>query len=371
MTARDLPHQARQLKDWVVNQALPEWAARGQLSDNSWVEHLHLDGSPDMSAERRWRVLARQAYVYAEVTRLGWFDGADIAQRTFKQMRDIGFVGRVTMDDVVTERRRDFYDHAFFLLASASLYRLTQEQTYLDSAEFILDTLDADFEHPAGGWVETPRGKLPRRQNPHMHLFEASLYLYGHTQNARHLHYAERVFELFKAHFFDANHAVIREFFDNDWTPVEGALGETAEPGHAMEWVWLLSQFEAASGQDTAHYRRALYTNALRGGNVFLNDEEDVRGTLRRATKRLWVQTEVIKAHLAQAANGVDGARERAAETMAALQGTYLNPDGTWNDQLSEDGTMIATTIPVSTMYHIVCMITESCRVAGVDYAAS
>ena len=290
---KPLNQSAQKIRQWVIEKALPFWAERAQHQSGRWVEHLHLDGTPDLLAELRWRVLARQIYVYAEATRWNWYDGTQIARQTYEHMRETGYVQRVKADGTVTERRRDLYDHAFFLLASTSLYRLTKEPQYLKAIDEICDSLDFEFIHPAGGWNETPRGALPRRQNPHMHLLEAFLYLYNETRDARHLGYAEEIIELFKTRFFDPKHHIIREFFNEDWSYAHGDLGKTAEPGHAMEWIWLLFRYEFSSGRDTKYWREALYDNALKQRGYFLNDEESVTGDIRRETRRLWVQTEV------------------------------------------------------------------------------
>ncbi len=359
-----LEQSSARLKAWVIDRALPLWAVRGQRGDGSWVEHLHLDGTPDLAAERRWRVLARQIYVYAEAARLGWYDGEDIARRTYEHMRKAGYVQRVTSAGQVTERRRDLYDHAFYLLASAALYRLTGEAQYLSASDDILETLDIEFAHENGGWRETPRGLLPRRQNPHMHLLEASLYLFSETRKTKHLSYAKRVYGLFAAHFFDPAHHTIREFFDDDWSILKGKKGRTTEPGHAMEWVWLLHQFEKQSGTSTRGYRHKLYNHAIAGRGWFLNDEEDVSGTIHRESKRLWVQTEVIKAHLAMAERGVPGSADMAAAMIDGLFETHLKPDGTWVDQVNACGAAMAATIPVSTFYHILCMAAEAKRIS-------
>jgi len=186
-------------------------------------------------------------------------------------------------------------------------------------------------------------------------LFEASLFLHGVTQNPNHLRYAQAVFPLFGTHFFDSG--TISEFFNADWTLKSGAEGQTSEPGHAVEWVWLLGQFANATGLNVRRYQSALYSKALRARDCFLNDEESKTGDTRRETKRLWVQTEVIKAHLAMAELKVPGSREMAAATIDALFPTYLTTEGLWNDQINACGANIARTIPVSTFYHILCMV--------------
>ena len=355
---------ANRMTEWVQAKALPVWAERAQFDDGSWVEHLKLDGQPDLGAERRWRVLARQIYVYAKASDLGWFDGKDIAIKTYEKMREVGYVHRVGMDGQLNNAMRDFYDHAFYILAASSLYAMTGEQNYLDEAESLLDWVDGTLSHPKTGWKESDQAGLKdqRRQNPHMHLLEASLFLHGITGSDKHLTYARKVYSLFKKYFFDAG--VVSEFFDPDWTLTKGAYGQTVEPGHGVEWVWLLGQYEKATGSDVRSYQSALYARAQLGRDLFLNDEEDKSGETRRETKRLWVQTEVIKAHLAMAERKTPGSRDMAAATIDALFPTYLTEDGLWNDQINACGANIAKTIPVSTFYHILCMASEAERIA-------
>lgn len=359
-----LQHSSSRLRQWCVDHALPVWANSAQNTDGSWVEHLHLDGTADHAVERRWRVLARQVYVYAKASSLGWFDGLSIAVSTYEKMTETGFVHRVNADGEITDPMRDLYDHAFYILAASSLYALTAERKYLEAAESLLDWIDTALTHPLGGWRETDQvdDDAPRRQNPHMHLLEASLFLHIVTKDAKHLRYAKTIFELFETHVFDDG--TISEFFDANWTLESGAKGQTSEPGHAVEWVWLLGQYAKATGHNVRDYQSALYSKALRGRGWFLNDEEDKSGDTRRESKRLWVQTEVIKAHLAMAEAGTPGTRDMAAATIDALFPTYLTAEGLWSDQINTCGTNMAQTIPVSTFYHILCMAAESERIA-------
>jgi len=360
-----LTQSSARLRDWCRLRALPYWVDHAHKPDQSWVEHLQLDGFPDLAAERRWRVLARQVYVYAKASSLGWYDGREIAVSTYAKMKAVGYVHRVSAEGDITNPMRDLYDHAFYILAASSLYALTKETRYLEDAEELFVWIDQNLAHPKGGWKESNQAELhsPRRQNPHMHLLEASLFLHGVTKEPKHLSYAQKVFALFESHFYDAG--TVSEFFDANWKVESGAKGQTAEPGHAVEWIWLLGQYNQATGTDVSAYQAELYRKAQHGRRWFLNDEEDKAGKIRRNTKRLWVQTEVIKAHLAMAERGVDGARDMAAAVIDALFPTYLTYDGLWNDQIDGEGGHIAKTIPVSTFYHILCMAAESERIAG------
>ena len=358
VTKDALAHQAARLRDWV-SACLPVWAERARLPDGSWVEHLHLNGTPDVAAERRWRVMARQATAYAQATQAGWFDGDAIARETFDVLWDQGFTGthivhRILPDGTVSDARDDLYDHAFALLACARLFGLTAQPDYLRKADRVLCYVESQ-QHPAGGFSEGSISPLPRRQNPHMHLLEASLALFEASGDAAHLALAREVMALFEAHVLDTD--IVREFFTQDWG-LDPKRGDVVEPGHAVEWVWLLDQYDRATGADNGDARRALYTRALHQRPLFLFDEERADGETVRETSRLWVQTETLKAHLAM------GERDRAAALIDAMLGTSLRPDGTWWDQLNRCGANVATTIPVSTLYHIVLAAVEAERVA-------
>lgn len=356
--------QARGLETWLREKALPYWAENGRDARGGWYEHLLLDGSPDPDAIRRLRVQARQVYVYALADKMGWYDGREIVESSFAFMRDYGFekggkpgfIHLLKPDYNVHNPKRDLYDHAFYLLASL----WAGQPDMIDKIQSFIATLAS----PQGGWAEGAPATLPRRQNPHMHMFEAALHGYDITGEAHWVERAKGIFELFKTRFFDPQYHIVREFFDADWTVSDGALGETAEPGHAVEWVWLLWMFERRTDIDTSDYARKLYDKALENGNRFLNDEEDITGAPRRETKRLWVQTELIKAHLAQTERGDKSARDKAANIIAKFRNTYLKESGTWVDQIDATGTPIADTIPTSTFYHIICMIYEAQRVA-------
>ncbi|WP_371397188.1 AGE family epimerase/isomerase [Fretibacter rubidus] len=361
------------LLSWLRDAALPFWAEMAIDSKGGFFEDLALDGTPNTDAVRRVRVQARQIFVYANAHKAGWYDSTAILDRLYDFLMTYGyrpdgaagFVHRIGPDYTVTDAKRDLYDHAFYLLACASLMGC-DGATKHDEAAALTDTLLDFIDVEMGactGWTEGVPAVLPRRQNPHMHLFETSMALYDVTGESRFMDRAARIYRLFTDHFFDADNHIIREFFDNDWTYADGALGQTAEPGHACEWVWLLGQYEARSGVDTRCYADALYARAFENGGVFLNDEEDVNDAVRRDTKRLWVQTEVIRAHLAQMEYGNKDAQDKAVAAMAAFRESYLNPNGTWNDQFDGAGGMIATTIPTSTFYHIYGMITEAVRI--------
>ena len=346
---------------------LKRWAERAQRPGGDWVEHLHLDGTADDSAERRWRILARQAVAYAHAAHLGWYsDGEEIARRTFDAYWAEGWTGThmvhcILPDGTVSDPRADLYDHAFALLACARMLQLTGELLYRDRAKLIRGWIETQRD-PHGGWAEGDVKPVPRRQNPHMHLLEASLALYEATGKAEDLDIAREVISLFDRHFLRGD--VIGEFFNADWT-LHPECGHVVEPGHAVEWIWLLTRFDTLTGGDHSLACHALYDRAFRNRLVDLYDEEDADGEIVRQTTRTWVMTEAVKSHLAMAERGHPGAADMAAATISSMMGPVLTPDGLWVDQRNACGAPVAETIPVSTLYHIVGMAIEAERVAS------
>ena len=350
-----LPHAWTRLRDWIAGAALPFWAGIQEPS-GAWPEALHLDGAPDRGRVRRHRVQARQVITYALATRRGWHDGDDVIRATVDHMwragrseEPPGLAHRLHADGTVADARRDLYDHAFYLLALGWAEAVVggQERRIADTVAF-LDSL----AHPSGGFREGEPARLPRRQNPHMHLFEATLALSELGVPGDWRARADRLHALFGAHVFDPRLKAVREFFDAGWAWDGGTL----EPGHACEWVWLLAEYEALTDADTRARRDALYQTALLSGAVWLLDEVDHEGEAVRETSRLWVQCELVKAHLAQSRDGVPGARGMAAAAVHGLLDGWLEPRGTWVDQRGACGQRVSRDIPTSTFYHIAVM---------------
>lgn len=367
-----LAQQVLSLKTWLTDTALPVWAETAIDTRGGWYEHLALDGTPNRDVIRRLRVQARQIYVYALAEKMGWYPGRAIVENTFNFMcaqglgqgGQPGFIHLLQPDYSVNDPRRDLYDHAFYLLAALWADRACDVAGARDIAQQMLAFIDAALASPHGGWVEGIPATQPRRQNPHMHVFEASLHGYDLTGDKAWLDRADKIYALFETHFFDHTHHIIREFFEDDWTIAKGSLGATVEPGHAAEWVWLLWMYETRRGIDTSEYADKLYTKFLQDRPGFLNDEEDISGEVRRDTKRLWVQTELIKAHLAQIERGA-ASPDAAVKAIQSFRDTYLRDDGLWTDQIDSTGNPCAVTVPTSTFYHIICMIFEALRVSG------
>ena len=369
---------AQSLRRWAVEKALPLWSTNGfDKKRGGFHERLNPDGSPDLSANRRLRVQARQVYVFAQAADLGWFPGArnlaiDGAAYMIERYRAAdgkpGYVSALAPDKSVANALRDTYDHMFVLLALAWAAKVSNDAQMRARLDETLAFVDEHLTAGDGSFVEGLPASLPRRQNPHMHAFEAMLALHETIAHPQAMARAARLLSLMKEKFFDARTSTIGEYFTDAWTKAPGADGDLIEPGHLVEWAWLLRQHERINKSPPAALSTALLQSALQWTDAktgFLIDEADRNGAARRTSRRTWPQTELAKAWIAEAEIGKPGAAEKAAHVLQALRDHYLDRPvvGGWTDQFDADGQPLTTHMPASTLYHVFCAITEADRV--------
>lgn len=364
---------AKRLESWIRDQALPLWSQQGINPNNGAnYERFTADGKVDLESTTRARVQARQAFFFTVASVRGWSqDAGDIAkgllaftQAHARHESGKGYIHLFDKNYAVVDTKQDLYDHAFFVLANAWAYRAFGDRVYLDEAEALIAHLDAQFLSVYGGWTEGDYDYACRRQNPHMHLFEAILALYDATGDAKWLARAAEIFGLFQAHFFDAEKGVLFEFFGEDWTRLPDTKGETVEPGHMMEWVWLLDWYGQRVGRDVSAYTKALYENALARGMApsgLLYDAIYSDGRVMDPNKRCWGITELIKASLVQIRAGNNEAEAVAIKAIDDLFTYYLcSPTaGSYVDQRGANDEITVDVAPASTLYHLVVAATE------------
>lgn len=362
----------------MIDQAFPMWSTTGwDAVTGGFVERLDAHGGADLAAPRRVRVQARQIYCFAKAAHFGWFpEGAAIARKGLDYLlakakspdSKPGFVHVLAPDGSVLNPLRDTYDHAFVLLALATVYQLDRDVKVHAEIDSVVHFIDTQLRSPDGGYVEGIPAAMPRRQNPQMHMFEAFIAAFDATHDPAFQQRAGDIFGLFVSNLFDAQKGVLGEYFEQDWSRIEPVC---VEPGHQAEWVWLLKQFERITGCPTGKYRAPLLETALRyrDASGCLIDEGDVQGNVVKASRRLWPQTEIIKAWLAQAESGVAGAEDQARAALARLDKHYLQHPvkGGWYDQFDAEGHSLVETIPASSFYHILCAVAEADRVLGPD----
>jgi mannose/cellobiose epimerase-like protein (N-acyl-D-glucosamine 2-epimerase family) len=378
MTGRLKPAAAA-LLDWATKAALPLWATAGfDFEHGRFEERLTLDARVLPDVPLRLISQARQIYAYALAAKRGWSVGAGllVEQAYTSMVRDYregqhGWIFSIRRDGAVADSRRDLYSHAFALLAIASYVETTGKRQALTLADETLAFIERHMTAPQGGGFveELPSTGGVRRQNPHMHLFEAMLALWECSGDAGYLARAAELFDLFASRFFRAHCGVLCEYFTTALAPVEGVAGELVEPGHHYEWIWLLRRFERASSQSVQCFVDPLYRHADSYGydrNGLIVDEVLADGSQHARSHRTWPITEAIKANVVEAERGRAGAERRAAALAETLLRRFLvsDPAGGWIDRLDEDGRPATDFMPASTFYHAICAIDELGRFA-------
>jgi mannose/cellobiose epimerase-like protein (N-acyl-D-glucosamine 2-epimerase family) len=365
------------LKTLMVDHSLPLWSREGwDPATGGFVERFDAGGRADYQAPRRVRVQARQVYCFAKAAQLGWYpQGREVAMKGLEYLlakakspdSRPGFVHLIDPDGCALDLTRDTYDHAFVLLALATVYQLSRDAQVGDEIKSLVAFLDTGLRSPHGGFLEGIPATLPRRQNPQMHLFEALIATFDATGDPVYQNRAGDLFGLFIANLYDSRRQVLGEYFEDDWSRIEPAI---VEPGHQAEWVWLLKGFERITGCPTGSHRSQLLASALRyrdNATGCLFDEGDADGNIRKFTRRLWPQTEIAKAFIAQAEAGEPGAADEARKSLDRLYQHYLRHPvpGGWYDQFDHDGRSLIDFIPASSFYHILCAVSEAERVLG------
>lgn len=344
------------VRRWLTAQAMPLWSEHGvdPAGLGAWEALTH-DGTPIRTRNKRMRIHPRQAQVFAAAARqLATPALAEKARCLFRfglSRADTGS-GRLptvtTPDGTAQEYPHELYDLAFFILAAAELTRIDPDRAdRLDDLKPSLNALSEDR-----GWAENAARRLPRRQNPHMHLFEAATEAFEVTRDPYWRHVAQKCLSLFQTVFLQPDGQVL-EYFTADWTPVKD--GQTIEPGHIAEWVWLIHRYETVMQTETGIDLCVLFRALLKG--------RDQDGLLRDTlcplaeTRRLWPQTEFLRASLAMTKRGRNLPDAARPDTIAeAIFDQYLDTPvaGGWYDKRAcKSRAVMSTDMPSSSLYHL------------------
>lgn len=343
---------------WLFDHAFPLWADRGVDENGRFFELLDFEGRPVTGARRRTRVQARQIYVFCEAAALGWERGRAVAQAGLEGMiatcrRDDGLWVAATDDaGAVLDPTPDLYDMAFVMFSLAAAHRVLGDPRAKPLALETLAKIEATMAAPHGGWQEALPPRLPRRQNPHMHLLEAMLAWQATAPDPAFEAAARVSLNLCRTRFLIDG--AIHEYFTQDWA-LDPATGHILEPGHFEEWAWLLSQAKDA-GLDTAEAAEGLHRRAVAQGlkNGFMIREIDASGAPIDAGRRLWCQTEAIRSALLFEDPG-------AVDLIDVTFDTHLatTVPGLWVDSYDAEGRSHDQSVPASSLYHLMTAFIE------------
>lgn len=360
------------IRRWMFQVALPLWADVGyDRKAGRFEEILDDSGRPVDIGLHRTRVIGRQTYVFSHAAILGWKSGADLSGEGARQLDDLyqgpdkGWPRTTDRTGNVLDAIPDLYDLAFVLFGYAWRHRAAGDAASLAGAHRVMDFIDMHMRAEVGFWHELPPVGW-RLQNPHMHLLEASIAAYEASGDPRFLSTAREIVQLFRSHLFDGR--TLAEKFDASWNRAQGDDDQLVEPGHQLEWAWILVQYSRLTGEETIELAEALvdfaetYGVDHSTGRTLQIVRDD--GTPVDAGSRVWPNTERIKAHLALfEATGKDP-RAGVAQSAHLLLDQYLHPaiPGLWTERFTADGRPDAVNSPASSLYHIFLAFTEVLR---------
>lgn len=269
----------------------------------------------------------------------------------------------------------DLYALCFVIFSFSHYGRATADERARQLALSTIELIDTRFRMEGrAGFAEALDASfnpLPqmRRQNPHMHLLEACLFAYESFGDAVFLTIADEMVGLFYNYFFDAKDCALGEFFTDDLLP-HPEEGRRVEPGHYFEWVWLLKQHAALTGDKSRHDETCLqllnWANThgwdTRYGGIY--DVLDPDGTVLVDTKRLWPFTEALKANsmMLDSVPDKEPIKQRIAEMVDVFRRQYMQERGFWVEWLSRDLTPQSDYMPGTTPYHVYLGIMETRR---------
>jgi mannose/cellobiose epimerase-like protein (N-acyl-D-glucosamine 2-epimerase family) len=371
------PQRARQ---WMFDVAFPLWAERGFDSiRGGFVERMNLDTLQSESPFKRVRVQARQIYVFSHAHQMGWTGpgleraaaGLGFLQKGWMPGR--GWARVLSPDGDIIDPALDLYDQAFAMFALGWFHAASGDPQAARMARATLEAVRKHLRHPSGeGYLYALPPTGPLKQNPHMHMLEAMIVLARATGDEIYFQEARQLAGLFRQRFYDAPSGTLAEYYDDDWKRAPGAVGKITEPGHQLEWAWLLHKYSCLTGDDFSVEAKGLYNFAERHGfdqaSGLAWDEVRVDGVVLKASSRLWPQTEALKANLAMLETSGHDTRRRILDTVHNIFTRYLDKPGPgmWLDHFEADGTLKATNIPASSLYHIVLAFSELMRVEAI-----
>jgi mannose/cellobiose epimerase-like protein (N-acyl-D-glucosamine 2-epimerase family) len=361
--------------NWLRNHAWPLWLDHGvDWQRRAFHESLDPATLQCPADFRRLRVAARQTYVFSMAARYGVRRareavvlGLDFLQGSAR-LADGGFAWRFDLDNRPIDLTRDLYDHAFVLLAFAAAAEVVGADRLRPHAVALADYIASHFAHPAGGYRDSIPDTEPRRQNPHMHLFEALLAASDAFRNDIFFDRAREIADLFLNRLFQATEGALPEYFDDALMPRREAGRFLVEPGHHYEWIGLLDWYarsasaigvpvhpDLTSAADSLFEFANLY--GVHRGHGFVANSIWSDGTTADGGFRLWPQTERLRA--------VAGRQPSAMGALMVLNPLFVGVrPGLWIERMDADGQGIPDAAPATSLYHLTAAFTDSGVVA-------
>lgn len=359
---------------------VPRWFREFSNPEGGFHERLDQSGMPIEDIPRRLLTQCRQIMVYSiyhirnpnDQIAAKLHEAFQFIIKNYSSHTSGGFHFSINSSGGIQDSKYDLYGHAFVILACAAYYNAFHNAEALKVAKNTLTFIKSRFQlKTAPGLTEALDENLQpipgiRRQNPHMHLMEACIYMFEACGDPEYLKVADDMLALFYSHLcIDGS---IREFFDDQLIPHK-ETGSIVEAGHHAEWVWLLARYQEIKGCSLPKAVDTMATlfswvanhgfDGVRGG---IYNSQNTQGNPVDKDKRIWPVFEALRASavmLHHAPN--DNLAMSVARRAIGLIGNYVGHDGAWVEMM--DGAMSEKSDyrPGTTPYHIYLPLLETC----------
>jgi mannose/cellobiose epimerase-like protein (N-acyl-D-glucosamine 2-epimerase family) len=363
------------LRAWLIEDSLPIWADIGvDRKRGGFVEAIGQNGHA-IERPRRARVVGRQVYSFHVSGKCGWLDeaanvthhGANALYRHCSHPDGLVFPV-ISADGRILDRSFDLYDHAFVLLALASL---AESEPQASNAAIRMITAMERFRRRSGGWTATSPVSEALLSNPHMHMLEACL-AFERLPNCNSIwsKLSNEIVGLALKSLINPTSGALHEFCSLDFGIISDPSLFQIEPGHQFEWAWLLRSWNARVNDPVVEQAAARLVTIAETYGVdnrgIVIDGLDANLSPVAKSARLWPQTERLKANVQAAALSSGVARRvavaRATQAIEAISCfTATAGRGLWFDRIDHAARCVDAPAPASTLYHIVCAI-EYCE---------
>ncbi len=370
----------RSLKNRLLLRWVPKWY--GAFSDpaGGFYERLGKGFKPVFTGQRRLVTQCRQLSIYSHAS---YIQNKALFKNIKAQFEfilahyhdpDTG-LWYFSLEDngAIKDRTCDLYALSFVIFSFSHYYRATGDERARTAARQVLELIDTRFrleELPGFAEALDMRGRpLPqmRRQNPHMHLFEACLFASEVWGDEIYEKMADEMVVLFRTYFFNAQEQTLTEFFSDALHP-HFEQGDRLEPGHYFEWVWLLKKHAEHKNDPALHDGTCAvlldWANRYGWDDVYggIYDTLSPKGAVLADTKRIWPFCEALKANalMLNAARDRQAIKDRVSDMVDVFESKYMQERGFWTEWLTRDLTPAADYMPGTTPYHVYFGIMET-----------
>lgn len=352
-----LTSEAKRAERWLLEQAFPLWLTKGvDWEHGGFFEDLDSAGKAN-AKNKRIRSVCRQIYVACVAHELksplalASIEHGLSFLESFARSADGGYYSTFDPHGAPLSQDIDTYDLSFVLFAFAHVYKQLRLDKARHSALELLAFIQQHLAHDKGGFREGIPSRHPRRQNPHMHLFEACLEWIPFDETGAFRRQAFLLKELFSSQFH-LQDAVV-EHFDDNWNILQRDGDIVVEPGHVFEWCWLLYRFERhfqtscpeISGLLLFGRQHGIATNGLLSGEINLN------GRPIKSEVRLWPHAEWVRAEVVARRQTPS---DRLVDALTALW-RFLDQGGPglWAERYNPNTGFDRSPSPATSLYHI------------------